>query len=139
MAAAGRRELRAEARVEPLFDGAGGGLSAAADGRRVLVGVTDAAHVLDVASGAAVCRLAGDGEQLTALALAPDASAAFLASRSLQVAHYAVAAPRGGQGALVRRFKAHAAPVMGMAVSGPSCSALSLPPSPSLSSVADPT
>ena len=143
--AAARRELRAAARVEPLFDGAGG-MAAAHDGRRVLVGVTDAAHVLDVASGASLCRLAGDGEQLTALALGPDASAAFLASRSFQVAHYAVPAPQGPDdndigtaartrdGTLVRRFKAHAGPVMGMAVSG--LRSLPLPPSPPS---ADPT
>lgn len=95
--------------VEPFYNG--GKVSITEDGKVMATTFDDKVFVTDLATGARIAEIEGDGEVITTMEISPDGAWLVTCSRSLQMKTFALPA-----GELVRTVKAHESPVIVMAI-----------------------
>ncbi|KAJ9606325.1 U3 small nucleolar RNA-associated protein 13 [Cladophialophora chaetospira] len=103
--------------IEPIFTG--GDISHSASGNLLATCVEEDVLIVDIRTGKVLCRIEGDGEPVTSLCLAPDASHLIVASRSLSLRIYALIPVEGSQNLVAkqtRTLKPHTTPVVSSAV-----------------------
>ncbi|MEW5303709.1 MAG: hypothetical protein WDW36_006375 [Sanguina aurantia] len=100
---------RTQQKIEAFFTG--GAARITRDGLHVVCACNDEVKVVLLATGAVVRTFAGDGEPITAIAVAPDSRTAVIASRSLSVRVVDILT-----GSTTRTFKPHTSPIADMAI-----------------------
>lgn len=103
--------------IEPIYTG--GDVSHNSTGTLIASCVDEDVLVFDVRTGKVLCRIEGDGEPVTSLCLAPDASHLVICSRSLSMRIFALVSEEGPQtlsSKLSRTLKPHNTPVVSSAV-----------------------
>ncbi|KAJ9626611.1 U3 small nucleolar RNA-associated protein 13 [Taxawa tesnikishii (nom. ined.)] len=97
--------------IQPIYTG--GSVALSQDGRVLAACVGEDVLLSDLSTGAHLARIEGDGEAITILALAPDASFVTLCSRSLSMRIFALSPSEDAiETQLVRSLKPHTAPVV---------------------------
>lgn len=103
--------------VEPIFTG--GEVSSNATGSLIATCVEDDVLVIDIKTVTVLCRIEGDGEPVTSLCLAPNASCLAISSRSLSLRIYSLT-PSPDLSAvdykIMRTLKPHNTPVVSCSI-----------------------
>ncbi|KAI1612292.1 quinon protein alcohol dehydrogenase-like superfamily [Exophiala viscosa] len=103
--------------IEPIYTG--GGISHNANGTLIATSVEEDVLVVEVKTGKILCRIEGDGEAVTSLSLAPDASSLVICSRSLSLRIYSINTEEDSAtltSNLLRTLKPHSTPVVCSAI-----------------------
>lgn len=103
--------------IEPIYTG--GDVSHTSDGAFLATCVEDAVLIVEVKTSNVLCRIDGDGEVVTSLCLAPDASHLVVCSRSLSLRIYTLKHledPHILTASLSRTLKPHDTPVVSSGV-----------------------
>ena len=99
--------------IEPIYTG--GDVSANTGGTLVTACVEEDVLVTDIRHAKPICRIEGDGEAVTSLALSPEATHLAVCSRSLSMRLFALSVNEDGSQAsaeLLRTLKPHNTPVV---------------------------
>lgn len=103
--------------IEPIYTG--GEISSNSDGSLIATCVEEDVLVIDTKTVRVLCRIEGDGEPITSLCLAPDASCLAISSRSLSLRIYDLTLslePQVLQYRPIRTLKPHTTPVVSSAI-----------------------
>ncbi|RVX73995.1 hypothetical protein B0A52_02885 [Exophiala mesophila] len=109
--------FEAKKTIEPIFTG--GEVSSNATGSLIATCVEDDVLVVDIKTVSVLCRIEGDGEPVTSLCLAPNASCLAISSRSLSLRIYSLTpSPDSSvlEHKLLRTLKPHNTPVVSSAI-----------------------
>ncbi|EXJ96061.1 hypothetical protein A1O1_01187 [Capronia coronata CBS 617.96] len=103
--------------IEPIYTG--GDVSHTSDGALLATCVEDSVLVVEVKTSRVLCRIEGDGEAVTSLCLAPNASHLVVCSRALSLRIYTLKpleTPLTLSAILLRTLKPHDTPVVSSAI-----------------------
>lgn len=103
--------------IEPIYTG--GDISHNSDGTLITTCVEEDVLVVEPQTGKVLCRIEGDGEPVTSLSLAPDASSLVVCSRSLSLRIYTLSTEADSStltSHLVRTLKPHNTPVVSSSI-----------------------